>query len=49
VIPERYDALADMRGVDGARYMSGLRRIIDESADAMPLHANFIKANCAAG
>jgi tryptophan halogenase len=48
VIPERYDALADMRGVDGARYLAGLRRIIDESANAMPRHADFIRAHCAA-
>lgn len=44
IIPERYDALADMRGVDAARFMASLRRTIDEAAEALPLHAEFIRA-----
>jgi len=44
VIPERYDALADMRGVDAAHYMGSIRRTIAEASEALPRHADFIRA-----
>jgi tryptophan halogenase len=49
VMPQRYDPLADLRqGVDAVRLLAGLRRVIGEAADAMPLHADFIAQNCRA-
>ncbi|MBB5519709.1 tryptophan halogenase family protein [Amphiplicatus metriothermophilus] len=41
--PARYDPLVDMRAkVDAAGIMAGLRRVIDEAAEAMPTHKAFI-------
>ncbi len=48
VVPERYDRLADMRGVDSPRYMAGIRRAIDEASGAMPSHRDFVNAHCKA-
>jgi tryptophan halogenase len=48
VIPERHDPLADMRGVDGIRYLEGIRRVMGEAVSTLPSHAAFIERNCAA-
>ncbi len=48
IVPERYDPMVDMRGVDGARFLDGIRRAIDEAAEAMPAHSDFIAGYCPA-
>lgn len=48
IIPERYDPLADMRGVDGAKMLAGLKRVMAEAEGAMPSHADFINRFCPA-
>ncbi len=48
MMPQRYDSLVDMRGVDGPRYLSGIKRAIDEASGAMPSHHAFIEAHCKA-
>ena len=49
LIPAQYDPLADMRThVDGAARLSELRRVINETADSLPTHRNFIDSHCAA-
>ena len=48
VVPERYDPLADMRGVDGGRYLSGLRKAMREAAAMAPTHGEFIATRCKA-
>ncbi len=48
--PKRWDALAEQRPhVPAAERLAGLRRVIAEAAEAMPLHAEFISANGMAG
>lgn len=42
VYPERYDPLVDLRGVDGTRYLKGIKAAIDESAAEMPTHADYV-------
>jgi len=46
--PERYDPLADARNVDYQGRLQGLRRGMEETAAAMPSHADFIAKHCAA-
>jgi tryptophan halogenase len=46
VWPERWDPLVDLRAIDSAKFLAGLRRVIDEAADHMPSHAEFIARNC---
>lgn len=48
MMPERYDTLVDLRGVDGPRYLSGIKRAIDDAAGAMPSHQQFVDHNCKA-
>ena len=48
IFPERYDPLVDMRGVNGAKMLAGLRRVMVEAATGMPNHANFVKSYCPA-
>ncbi|MEM7803742.1 MAG: tryptophan halogenase family protein [Pseudomonadota bacterium] len=49
VEPERFDALVDQRpDVDGIARLAGLKRVIAESAEAMPTHAEFIAQHCRA-
>lgn len=49
VWPERYDPLVDMRSdVDATRLLSGLHRVIAESAQAMPTHQKYIERHCRA-
>ena len=49
LIPERYDTLVDERPhVDAAARLSGLRRVMEEAAGAMPEHAEYIRRHCAA-
>ncbi len=49
VFPERHDPLVDVRaGVDPARTLAGLRRVIGEAVTAMPSHADYIARHCAA-
>ncbi len=42
VMPERYDTLLDLRDVDGAKYLAGIRNAIGEAAQVMPTHAEFV-------
>lgn len=49
VWPQGYDPMVDLRqGVESDRLLAGLRRVIEEAADHMPTHADFIAANCRA-
>ena len=48
IVPERYDTLADLRGVDGERHLATTKSAISEAAAAMPAHHEFIAQNCAA-
>ncbi|WP_286829858.1 MULTISPECIES: tryptophan halogenase family protein [Kordiimonas] len=46
--PERHDPLADARDVDYQGRLQGLRRVMEETAAAMPSHADFIARHCPA-
>ncbi|GGC98186.1 tryptophan halogenase [Aquisalinus flavus] len=46
--PESYDTLADLRAVDAATRLAGLRQVMAEAAEAMPSHADFIEQHCKA-
>jgi len=46
--PDRYDSLVDIRGVDGPRYLSGIKRAIDEASGAMLSHQEFVDRHCKA-
>ncbi len=49
VTPERYDPLADQRThLDAVKQLSGLRRIMAESAKQMPTHRDFLNKHCKA-
>ena len=49
VDPAHYDALVDLRtDVDGNARLAGLKRVIAESAEAMPSHRRFIERHCRA-
>jgi tryptophan 7-halogenase len=44
VEPQTWDPLADLRGVDGARQLAGLRKVAAEAAAAAPGHAAWLDA-----
>lgn len=47
--PERHDPLLDERAdVDGARFLAGIRRAMQEVAGQMPTHREFIATHCTA-
>jgi tryptophan halogenase len=46
VWPENYDALADMRRVDGAGRLAGIRKVINDVAATMPSHQQYIDHYC---
>lgn len=46
--PERHDPLADARDVDYRGRLAGLRRVMEQTAEAMPAHRDFINQHCAA-
>jgi len=48
VWPESYDPLADMRGVDGAGRLAGLRRVMADAVSQMPTHQQFVDRHCKA-
>ncbi len=49
ITPRRYAPLIDMRSkVDAAKLLGGLRKVIDETAGAMPTHADYIARHCRA-
>lgn len=48
VWPETYDPLADMRGVDGAERLAGLRRVMADAVGQMPTHQAYIDHYCKA-
>jgi tryptophan halogenase len=48
-LPERYDPLLDERAdVDGERLLAGLRQVMEQVAEAMPTHGDFIDRHCRA-
>ncbi|HEX7128498.1 MAG TPA: tryptophan halogenase family protein, partial [Rhodanobacteraceae bacterium] len=49
VWPERHDPLVDLRTkVDAGRFLADLRRLMEETAQAMPTHAQYIQRHCRA-
>ncbi|MBT8039187.1 MAG: tryptophan 7-halogenase [Xanthomonadales bacterium] len=44
--PERYDPLVDERGIDGAKRLASLRRVIREAVNAMTTHQMYVRKNC---
>jgi tryptophan halogenase len=47
--PRCHDPLVDLRTqVDAARFLSDLRRLMEEAAQAMPTHAQYIERHCPA-
>ena len=49
ILPERHDPLADLREqVDAKRFLADLRRLMEEAAQAMPTHSQYIRRHCAA-
>ncbi len=44
--PERHDPLVDLRPLDGAEMLERQRRAMALAAEAMPLHAEFIRRHC---
>ena len=49
VTPQRHDPLLDHRlQVDAERHLDGLKRVIAQAAEAMPMHADYIARHCAA-
>ncbi len=48
VMPKRHAPLADLRGVDGEKLLSGLRRVMEQAASVMPTHKDYIDHYCRA-
>jgi tryptophan 7-halogenase len=48
VFPERYDALADLRDAEPAKWLAHVRELIAKTADAAPSHQDFIDRHCKA-
>ena len=48
LMPKRHDPLVDLRGVDGARYLAGIKTAIEGAASAMPSHEAYIDKHCRA-
>ena len=48
VWPQSYDPLADMRGIDGAGRLNGLRRVMADAVSQMPMHQDYINLHCKA-
>ncbi|OYU15964.1 MAG: tryptophan halogenase [Alphaproteobacteria bacterium PA4] len=49
-VPRAHAPIVDTRdGVDAARHLAGLARVMAEAAEAMPTHADFVATHCAAG
>jgi tryptophan halogenase len=49
VWPERYEPIVDERaGVDAAKLLGGIRRVMEEAAGVMPTHDAYIKQHCRA-
>ena len=48
VWPEHYAPLADLRGIDGAQMLGGLRRVMDDAVSVMPTHQDYIDHYCRA-
>jgi tryptophan halogenase len=49
VWPARHDPLVDLRTkVDARRFLADLRRLMEETAQAMPTHAEYIRRHCRA-
>jgi tryptophan halogenase len=48
VKPEHPDPIAEMRKIDAAKFMASLRRVIDEAAEAAPMHREYIDRYCPA-
>ena len=49
ITPQRHDPLLDHRPqVDAGRHLDGLKRVIEQAAEAMPGHADYIARHCAA-
>jgi len=49
IMPARHDPLADMRTqVDAGKYLADLRQVIEQAAQAMPTHAEYLRRHCAA-
>ena len=49
VWPRRHDPLADMRtAVEATRFLADLRRLMEQAAQAMPTHAQYIQRHCLA-
>jgi len=47
VFPSTYDPIVDERtSINASRTLAGLKRVINESADALPTHAEFISRHC---
>ena len=47
--PVRHDPLADMREqIDATRFLADLRRLMEEAAQTMPSHSEYIRRHCAA-
>ena len=48
VVPERYDRLTDMRGVDHKRFMAGILKAIEDASGVMPSHRDYVNRHCKA-
>ncbi len=48
VTPEHYAPLTDLRDIDGEKLLSGLRRVMEQAAGAMPDHMDYINRYCPA-
>jgi len=49
VTPKHYDPLVDQRGqVDGAKYLAGIRTVMQQAAAVMPTHRAYIDKHCKA-
>ncbi|NOZ41804.1 MAG: tryptophan 7-halogenase [Alphaproteobacteria bacterium] len=46
--PDYYAPLADLRDVDGAKMLGGLRRVMAEAVSVMPGHTDYINRYCPA-
>jgi len=48
LIPEKYDPLVNMRGVDGPRMLESLHRVMGDAVQGMPSHQQYIDRYCKA-
>lgn len=49
IVPQAYDPLVDQRShIESERWLKSLRQVMEQTADAMPLHGDYVLQHCRA-